>query len=60
MRRLRTALRSVGVTLPSLGVDALSYADRAPRPLVELGRCDPQTARRLTAALRATGTGTIR
>ncbi|MFI1936361.1 hypothetical protein ACH44C_04045 [Streptomyces purpureus] len=48
---LRSALRKAGVTLPSLGLDPVSCAYETPRPLVELGRCTVETARRLTAAL---------
>ncbi len=50
---LSAALRSAGIVLPSLGVDALAYGDEKPQPLVELGRCNVQTARELTAVLRA-------
>ncbi len=42
---LREALAGSGITLPSLGIDPLY-------PLVELGRCNVDTARRLAAALR--------
>ncbi|MEU7191152.1 hypothetical protein [Streptomyces sp. NPDC045369] len=52
---LQTALAEVGITLPSLGLDGTSLAADAPRPLVELGRCAPDVARRLAAALRCTG-----
>ncbi|MFD1829092.1 MULTISPECIES: hypothetical protein [Streptomyces] len=53
---LRKALRQAGVTLPSLRVDLVSYAGRAADPpLVELGRCTPDTARRLADALRTAG-----
>jgi hypothetical protein len=48
---LREALGRVGVRLPSLGVDLVTYADPTAPPLVELGRCNLATARRLTAAL---------
>ncbi|HEX5566260.1 MAG TPA: hypothetical protein VFY14_04885 [Streptomyces sp.] len=49
---LRNALRGAGVTLPSLRVDLVSYAgDTAEPPLVELGRCTPEVARRLATAL---------
>ncbi|WP_255955986.1 hypothetical protein [Streptomyces odontomachi] len=48
---LRAALHAAGIVLPSLQVDAAAYADEYPRPLVELGRCNMQTARRLTVAL---------
>ncbi|HZG02970.1 MAG TPA: hypothetical protein VE546_05260 [Streptomyces sp.] len=49
---LREALRGAGVTLPSLRVDLVSYAsETAEPPLVELGRCTPEVARRLAAVL---------
>ncbi|MFH8344765.1 hypothetical protein [Streptomyces sp. NPDC018045] len=51
---LQAALAGVGITLPSLGLDGPSLAADAPRPLVELGRCAPDVARRLAAALRCT------
>ncbi|WP_255954640.1 hypothetical protein [Streptomyces odontomachi] len=37
--------------LPSLAVDPLTYAESHPRPLLDLGRCNLTTARRLTEAL---------
>jgi hypothetical protein len=49
---LRTALRAAGITLPSLAVDTVSYAEPEPRPLLDLGRCNVPTARRIIAALR--------
>jgi hypothetical protein len=49
---LRDALRAVGVTLPSLGVDAVSCAGSAPFALLDLGRCNVATARALAAVLR--------
>ncbi|MGW1377081.1 hypothetical protein ACWD6P_22835 [Streptomyces sp. NPDC002446] len=49
---LRTALKGVGITLPSLSLDGVSLAGDYPRPLVELGRCTPDLARRLAATLR--------
>jgi hypothetical protein len=49
---LRVTLKSVGVTLPSLSLDAVSLAGNYPRPLVDLGRCAPEVARQLAAALR--------
>lgn len=48
---LRTALKEAGITLPSLAVDVVSLADHS-RPLVELGRCTPEVARRLADAVR--------
>lgn len=49
---LNTALRSAGIVLPSLTVEAAAYGDKTPQPLLELGRCNIQMARKLTAALR--------
>ncbi|MFG3113311.1 hypothetical protein ACGF4C_02865 [Streptomyces sp. NPDC048197] len=49
---LRVALKGAGVTLPSLTLDGVSLVGDFPRPLVDLGRCTPQTARRLAEALR--------
>ncbi|MFH9251076.1 hypothetical protein ACH4LK_37295 [Streptomyces lydicus] len=48
---LAAALRQAGIVLPSLGVDPVSCARPYPRPLVELGRCNLETVRRLTAVL---------
>lgn len=48
---LRRALTAVGVTLPSLRLDPASLAAQVPVSLVELGRCNLETTRRLTAAL---------
>ncbi|OMI88938.1 hypothetical protein ACGH52_13070 [Streptomyces sp. BBFR25] len=52
VEELRAALAEAGITLPSLGLDPVSLAREAPCPLVELGRCSVETARRLAAALR--------
>ncbi|MFI0785614.1 hypothetical protein ACH4Q6_08475 [Streptomyces lydicus] len=52
---LRAALKGAGVTLPSLALDGVSVVGDFPRPLVDLGRCTPQTARRLAGALRGEG-----
>ncbi|ANZ18789.1 hypothetical protein SNOUR_27695 [Streptomyces noursei ATCC 11455] len=48
---LREALARAGIILPSLGLDPVSYAHRTMPPLVELGRCNTETARRLARAL---------
>lgn len=48
---LCVALESAGITLPSLCVEPMAYADEMPQPLVELGRCTVQTARSMTAAI---------
>lgn len=53
VRELDEALLALGVTLPSLGIDLPSCTLMpTPRPLVDLGRCNLETARRLTVALR--------
>lgn len=49
---LRTALAAHGITLPSIGVEAPAFAANPPLPLVALGNCNVDTARRLTAVLR--------
>jgi hypothetical protein len=49
---LGAALAAVGVQLPSLGLDTVSLASDYLPPLVDLGRCNPGTARKLAAALR--------
>ncbi|MGW7490150.1 hypothetical protein [Streptomyces sp. NPDC054786] len=48
---LREALARAGVVLPSLRPDPVSYEHRYLPPLVELGRCTMDVARRLTDAL---------
>ncbi|WP_405997388.1 hypothetical protein [Streptomyces sp. NBC_00829] len=47
---LSTSLRAVGIVLPSLRIDPASCMGTAP-PLIELSRCNLETARKLTAAL---------
>ncbi|MEU9011377.1 hypothetical protein AB0D12_16660 [Streptomyces sp. NPDC048479] len=49
---LRDTLAAVGVVLPSLGLDDASLARDVPRPLVDLGRCNPRVARQLAAILK--------
>ncbi|WP_369356638.1 hypothetical protein [Streptomyces sp. cg2] len=51
IKELREALARAGIVLPSLGLDPVSYAHRSMPPLVELGRCNMDTARRLSKAL---------
>lgn len=52
LMELREALTSHGITLPSLDLHLLSYSGRyASPPLISLGNCNLDTARRLTAAL---------
>ncbi|WP_078603263.1 hypothetical protein [Streptomyces sp. NRRL S-455] len=52
VKELRAELAKAGIVLPSLGVDPVSLAREVPCPLVELGRCSVETARRLAAVLR--------
>ncbi|MER6715677.1 MULTISPECIES: hypothetical protein [unclassified Streptomyces] len=52
VKELRAELAKAGIILPSLGLDPVSLAREAPCPLVELGRCTVETARRLAAVLR--------
>lgn len=49
---LEKALSGAGVVLPSLGLDAVCLASDYLPLLVELGRCNPATARKLAAVLR--------
>lgn len=51
---LAVALGSAGVTLPSLRVDPVTAAGVGcvPRPLVDLGCCNAETARALAAVIR--------
>ncbi|MFF9782178.1 hypothetical protein [Streptomyces nigrescens] len=49
---LRAALKGVDITLPSLALDGVSLVGDFPRPLVDLGRCTPELARRLAEAVR--------
>ncbi len=49
--RLRGVLGELGVVLPSLCVDPLTAAGEESYPLVELGRCNLQTALCLVAVL---------
>jgi hypothetical protein len=51
---LADALRAAGITLPSLNVDILTYVNADAWPLVDLGRCNVRTVRRLASVLRAT------
>jgi hypothetical protein len=53
VEELRAALAQRGIVFPSLEIDALTaHSRRWPRPLIELGRINLPTARRLAAALR--------
>ncbi|WP_175410804.1 hypothetical protein [Streptomyces sp. TRM64462] len=51
VEKLRGELLKVGIVLPSLGIDVVTVASEVPFPLVELGRCNLDTAQRLAAAL---------
>ncbi|MFE7480631.1 hypothetical protein [Streptomyces sp. NPDC057552] len=55
--RLKEGLAKVGVTLPSLRVDPVSCAGNEPTPLVDLGRCNIDTALRLCEVLAEKGSG---
>lgn len=49
---LQNALAAVGLSLPSLGVDLVACTRPVqPLPMVELGRCNLETARRLVTVL---------
>ncbi|MBQ1120085.1 hypothetical protein KBZ21_29280 [Streptomyces sp. A73] len=57
---LDAALRAHGLTLPSLGVDPVTYAGGQPYTLISLGNCNTATARALAAVLRhAAGEGRV-
>jgi hypothetical protein len=56
---LRTALAGLGLYLPSLTLDPASCAREVPAPLIDLGRCDVPTARRLTEALLRSGSEAV-
>ncbi|AJT65300.2 hypothetical protein T261_3635 [Streptomyces lydicus] len=49
---MAAALKQVGIVLPSLGVDPIWLSDAWPRALVELGRCNLETAHRLIDVLK--------
>jgi hypothetical protein len=48
---LAAALRRTGIVLPSLMVDPVTYGYEQSRVLVELGRCNVETTRKLIAVL---------
>ncbi|MFG2139170.1 hypothetical protein [Streptomyces sp. NPDC048650] len=54
---LAAELERAGIVLPSLGVDPVSYTYEHPRPLIELGRCNLETTRRLIAVLKRAADG---
>jgi hypothetical protein len=49
---LREVLRGLGIVLPSLRVDPAGYCNEPPVHLVDLGRINFETARKLTEVLR--------
>ncbi|ARF56783.1 hypothetical protein [Streptomyces gilvosporeus] len=49
---LAAVLKQLGIVLPSLDVDPVWLSQERPRVLVELGRCNLETAHRLTAVLK--------
>lgn len=51
VRQLRAGLAGAGVTLPSLRMDPLTAAAEGALPLVDLGRCNLDTALRLAVVL---------
>lgn len=51
---LNAVLRERGIVLPSLRVDPLAYGDDDPKPLIDLGRCTPETARHMIEVFRKT------
>ncbi|MFF9350875.1 hypothetical protein [Streptomyces sp. NPDC014734] len=53
--RLKEGFSEAGITLPSLRVDPVSCAGSDPAPLIDLGRCNLDTALRLSAVLEAEG-----
>ncbi|MFE7621660.1 hypothetical protein [Streptomyces sp. NPDC057496] len=54
--RLKEGFSGVGITLPSLRVDPVTCAGTEPgAPLVDLGRCNLDTALRLSVVLEAQG-----
>ncbi|MGP3687677.1 hypothetical protein ACTVZO_23815 [Streptomyces sp. IBSNAI002] len=55
VRQLKGALDGVGVVFPSLGVEQVSAAGTYGLPLVDLGRCNVDTALRLAAVLHERG-----
>ncbi|MCB5910823.1 hypothetical protein [Streptomyces pinistramenti] len=52
---LSAALERAGIVLPSLGIDPVWLSGTPPRVLIELGRCNVETALALAAALKPHG-----
>jgi hypothetical protein len=57
VEQLRAALHGVGIILPSLRVDPVSFAGQEPYALVDLGCCNLVVASRLAAVLREKACG---
>ncbi|MFD7427581.1 hypothetical protein [Streptomyces sp. NPDC059814] len=57
VERLREGFAGVGITLPSLRVDPVSCAGSGPAVLVDLGRCNLDTVRRLSSVLDGKAAG---
>ena len=57
VQQLRESLAGVGVLLPSLDVERVSAAGSYGLPLVDLGRCNLDTALRLAAVLHERAVG---
>lgn len=55
LSELRDALDASGIALPSLGLDPVGHDWQPAAPLIALGCCTRDTARRLASALRARG-----
>ncbi len=55
--RLRGGFAGIGVVLPSLRIDPVSFAGDDPVGLLDLGRCNLDTALRLSQALEEKGAG---
>ncbi len=55
--RLRGGFAGVGVVLPSLRIDPVSISGDEPVPLLDLGRCNLDTALRLSRVLEEKGAG---
>lgn len=49
---LADVLKRTGIVLPSLAVDPVTFGYEPPRALVELGRCNVETTRKLIAVLQ--------
>ncbi|MFB4194695.1 hypothetical protein [Streptomyces carpaticus] len=52
VNEVREAMTAAGVILPSLRIDLASCSGDAKRPLIDLGRCNLDLARKLASVLR--------